>query len=241
MTISPKKILTLIPARGGSKGILRKNVQLLGQAPLVAWSIKAAQATPLLKDIYLSTNDEDIARAGRAAGAEILRRPDRLSQDASTVVSMVDHHLAEFNSRGIGYDYVIYLEPTSPFRTSEEITNCLQKMVAGGYDSVATFAPTLHHPENLLSMGKEGQLSPYDGGKLAVQSGQKTYALSGAVYAFDIKAFQAQRPGGIFFGRKGHIIQTSPAIDIDYPIDLMAARACLPYLDNSFFKDIGLV
>lgn len=237
------KHICIVPARGGSKGIPKKNLAELGKAPLLAWPIRIALATPLIDAVYVSTDCEEIADVGRKEGAQILMRPAELSGDTSTVVSMIHHHLGEFEREGRLPETIIYLEPTSPFRTPEEILQCHSDMMENDLDSVATFASLAFHPTWLLSMDEEQILTPRLPDEDAwnhYDKERQAYALTGGAYVFRVSSFREKNPPGIYFGERGHIIQTSFPVDIDTPLDLSIARLALPLLHNNEFRRLGL-
>jgi len=241
--MSNNNICVIVPARGGSKGIPQKNIKVLGKEPLVCWAIKVAQDLGIVNtsDIYLSTDCAEIENIGRDCGAQIIKRPASLAQDNSTVISMIDHHLALFKSSGHNYDIVVYLEPTSPFRTKEEVLKCIYALKNNNYDSVATFAETSFEIKNLLIEQSDGSLITHPNLEASISSPEKAYVLSGAVYAFSIASYLEHRPTGIYFGNQGHVVQTSPHIDIDEPHDLNKAKNLLYSLIGTYWNKLNLV
>lgn len=116
--MSAVKVLALITARGGSKGLPRKNVLLAGGKPLVAWTVLAALNAESVSRVVLSTDDDEIMAAAEAAGCDVpFRRPSLLASDQASSMDVVIHALGELP----GYDYVMLLQPTSPLRTSADI------------------------------------------------------------------------------------------------------------------------
>ena len=109
-----KKITALIPARGGSKGVPRKNIKLLKGHPLIAYSIAAAKLCPAIERIVVSTDNEEIASIAMSYGAEILMRPDEFAQDSSTDWQVINHFFTNYDE-----DAVAYLRPTTPLRVPE--------------------------------------------------------------------------------------------------------------------------
>jgi CMP-N-acetylneuraminic acid synthetase len=192
----------------------------------------------------LSTDEPRIAEAGKAAGAEVLLRPDEIAQDNSTVTDMLDHHFATLQSEGRLPDYIVYLEPTSPFRTPDLIRQCVDHCLEDGVDSAATFKVENFHPSWLLKEDDAGALHKYAADVQYSQHNSEKdsiYALSGSVYVFSVQSYLTQRPKGIFFGNYRHVIEGEFSIDIDIPLELAIARAMLPRLDDPVFKDIGVV
>jgi CMP-N,N'-diacetyllegionaminic acid synthase len=126
-----KNILAIIPARGGSKGILGKNIREFAGKPLIVHSIEAALQCPLINRTVVSTDDDKIAGISKAHGAQVIKRPDELAVDASLVIDAIRYAVRKFEEEGEAVDIVILLEPTSPFRRMEDIENCLQAGSAG--------------------------------------------------------------------------------------------------------------
>ena len=129
--IDGKKIIAIVPARQGSKGLAKKNIiNFLGK-PLLAWSIEAALQSNYVDRIIVSTDSTEIAGVGEKFGADIpFIRPSYLSEDSSTSVDVICHAI-EFMSEKLGedFDFVILLEPTSPLRTSEDVDLALEKLI----------------------------------------------------------------------------------------------------------------
>lgn len=131
------KILGLIPARGGSKGVPRKNIKLLGKLPLIDYTINAAKESRLLTQIVVSTDDEEIAIAAEVAGVKrAFLRPAELAQDTSTSLEVVQHAIAFFESQHIFFDAVCLLQPTNPFRENGFIDKAIEKFINSEADSL---------------------------------------------------------------------------------------------------------
>ncbi len=131
------RILGIIPARGGSKGVPRKNIKLLGGKPLIAYTIEAALHSQLSK-VIVSTDDEEIAEVSRRYGAEVpFMRPAELASDTASSISMIQHALKTMESlEGICFDGVMLLQPTTPFRLSKDIEDAISIWKEKGSDSV---------------------------------------------------------------------------------------------------------
>jgi CMP-N,N'-diacetyllegionaminic acid synthase len=135
--------IAVIPARGGSKGIPRKNIIDFCGHPLVSWSIAAALRCPLLDGVYVSTDDEEIAAVATRYGASVIRRPAEISGDAASSESALVHacqYLQEGN--GSTPEKILFLQATSPLRTTDELTRALQHFDANGLDSLFSAAQT---------------------------------------------------------------------------------------------------
>ena len=129
-------VLAVIPARGGSKGVPRKNLRPVAGKPLLAWSIEAALGSTRLGRCVVSTEDEEIAAVARAHGAEVLERPRTLASDEASTVAVAQHALVE-----IAADVVVVIQPTSPIRRRGLIDACIERFVEEGADSLGTVHP----------------------------------------------------------------------------------------------------
>ena len=126
-------ILGIIPARGGSKGIPRKNIKPIHGKPLIAWTIESAAESRLLDRFAVSTEDREIAEVAREWGAEVIDRPAELAGDASSSRDVIRHALEV-----TGADTAVLLQPTSPIRDHDLIDRVLEEFIRGGWDSMAT-------------------------------------------------------------------------------------------------------
>ncbi|MEL6141983.1 MAG: acylneuraminate cytidylyltransferase family protein, partial [Bacteroidota bacterium] len=145
MTIQDLNILALIPARGGSKGVPRKNIKQLGGKELLRYSIEFGLACDSLKHVVVSTEDEEIAEISRRAGAEVpFLRPVKLAADHSPTIDTVVHALDFFQDQGVYFDLVCLLQPTVPFRNPADLERALQTMVDRDGDSLISVRPVPH-------------------------------------------------------------------------------------------------
>lgn len=139
------KVLALIPARGGSKGIPNKNIKDLKGKPLIAYTVDAARESGLFDDIIVSTDDEKIAEVAKACGASVpFMRPDDLATDQSPTLPVVQHVIATLAQQGKEYDAVCLLQATSPFRTSQDIIRSIETFQAEQTDSLISVREVPH-------------------------------------------------------------------------------------------------
>ncbi len=127
------RILGVIPARGGSKGIPRKNLRLLCGKPLIQWTIEAARRSGRLERFVVSTEDPEIAQVARACGADVLDRPAALATDEASTLAVLQHAVEALRPT-----VVVVLQPTSPIRSDGLIDRCLERFLAAAPDSLAT-------------------------------------------------------------------------------------------------------
>ena len=158
------KIVALIPARGGSKGVPRKNIKLLGKNPLIAYTIEASLAAYVIDRTIVSTEDEEIAQISQDYGAEIpFMRPAELSGDVVLDFSVIKHcldYLIQINNKP---EILVFLRPTMPLRTSQEIDTAVQMLLENkSADCIRTARPVPYPPYWMKKINSSGYLEPYD-------------------------------------------------------------------------------
>lgn len=155
------RVLGLIPARGGSKGVPRKNTRPLGGKPLLQWTAESALASRMLSAVVLSTEDEVIASVGRTCGLTVrFRRPVELAADDTPTLDVVQHAIRSLDELGDRFDAVCLLQPTTPFRKTSEIDACVELFVASDADAVVSVGrvPPEYNPHWVYFRGPDGSL-----------------------------------------------------------------------------------
>lgn len=143
--MSKPSILCVIPARGGSKGVPRKNIRPIAGRPLIDYTIKAALGSGMIDHVVVSTEDEEIAAVAVQCGAETVKRPMELAVDTALTEPVLMHALETMEASGFKPDFIALIQPTSPFLTSEVIKQAIDKVVNGDFDSCITvFLPHGH-------------------------------------------------------------------------------------------------
>lgn len=230
-----KKILGVITARGGSKGIPRKNIKELCGEPLIAHTIRAAQGSKYLTRCIVSTEDEEIAQVARAHGAEVpFMRPKELAQDVSTSMEVVQHALSWLRNppdgkEGETYDYLMILQPTSPLRTAEDIDTAIEKIVATDADSVISVMELSNFGPRKMHRIEGDTIRPYfDEHEIGKESQRRqdlepVYRRNGAAI-YLTKAELVER--GDLFGKvsRPYIMPRERSVDIDEPVDFELAE-----------------
>jgi len=135
-------VITIIPARGGSKGIPHKNVQILGGKPLIAHSILEAKKSKYTEKVYVSTDNLEIAEVSRKYGAEVIHRPDEFASDTASSESALIHALSEIEKTGSSPDLIVFLQCTSPIRTGGDIDRAIAQLQAENADSLLSVSPS---------------------------------------------------------------------------------------------------
>ena len=226
-------IVGLVTARGGSKGLPRKNVLPLAGKPLIAWTIEAARNSGQLARVILSTDDAEIAQVAREWGAEVpFMRPPELARDQSDHLSVVEHALdwLAANENRIP-DYVLLLQPTSPMRTADDIVAAVALACQHNAKAVVSVTPIKHHPyiaEQILADGTLAHFMPIAGVDIRRQALPPAYALNGAIYLNRPVSLRQDRafvpPGTI-----AYVMPPERSIDIDSAWDLHVVDLILRY------------
>jgi len=224
--------VAVIPARGGSKGIPRKNVALLAGRPLIAYSIEAARRARSVDRVLVSTDDREIAAVAKREGAEApFLRPAALAGDAVPGVDVVLHAvtwLAE--QQGTEPQDVVCLQPTSPLRTAEDVDAAIDLLRANDGDAVVSVTPMEGHPYWAKKVLADGRLADFlDAGRwqrLPRQQLPPAYVLNGAIYAARRAFLVAKRS---YYGDRtyAYVMPTERSLDVDTPWDLYLAGLIL--------------
>lgn len=221
------RTVAIVPARGGSKGIPRKNLAPVAGKPLIAWTIDAARAARGLDRLAVSTDDPEIAAVARALGAEIVMRPAELAADDAPTLPVLRHALAAL---GESPDAVLTLQPTSPLRRAAHIEAALTAFFADAHaDSLVSVidVPHVFHPRSVMKRNDAGYLVPYlDAAQpYRRQDKEAVFARNGAA----IYVTRAARLAEYVFGGKliGFPMDAESSLDIDAPADLALADKIL--------------
>ena len=186
------KVLGLIPARGGSKGIPRKNIKLLGGKPLIAWTIEEAKKSKYIDRLVVSTDDEEIASVARKFGADVpFMRPDELATDSARGIDVVLHALGQLPE----FDVVVLLQPTSPFRIVDDIDGAIERW-REGQQPVVGVTKVSKSPYWMYLLDEQGKLQallPQPAGAENRQELPPTFALNGGVYVASRQQLEEQQ------------------------------------------------
>lgn len=228
-----KKILGIIPARGGSKSIPRKNIKPFWGKPLIAWAIETLQTSGVCDRIVVSTDDEEIAGAAKKFGAEAsFLRPPELAEDTTPTLPVLQHAVQWLKEHEVYEpDYVVLLEPTSVGKQPFHIRDVAQMLLSTGADSVFSVAevPGVLSPYWQLNLDPEGRVSLFTGGQMKKvirrrQDLPKTYYRNSSIYAFRAPLLFGEDPS--FYGEdaRAYITDSKYSLDIDTPEDWSVAE-----------------
>lgn len=224
------KPLAIIPARGGSKGIPHKNIVPLAGKPLLWYTVEAAKKAGIPSErIILSTDDLDIADSAMAAGLAVpYMRPDRLAKDDTPSRDAVLDVMDWADRRGLDYDCVVLLQPTSPLRSAEDIRKTLEAYTPQ-IDMAVTVMPSKANPYyDTFEVAEDGnlQISKGPGTYTRRQDAPQCWQMNGAVYVINPDSIR-RLPLGEMPRRKPVPMPADRSVDIDTPTDLILAEAIL--------------
>lgn len=224
MNINKSKIIAIIPARGGSKGIPGKNVKALNGKPLINYTIENALKSKYLSMVFVSTDDHLIADISRNCGANIIERPDKLATDDSSTIDTIYHTIdtikSDYNS-----DIVVLLQPTSPLRNVNDINAAIKLFLDMDCDSVISMCKVEHPPYWYFKVDNDN-LQPLfgaEGLKMRRQELPDVYRPNGAIYISTIK--NLYKNNGFYCDKiVPYIMPPERSVDIDEEIDFMLAE-----------------
>jgi len=227
------RIIGVIPARGGSKSIPRKNIAPLLGKPLVAYTIEAALASRLLTDVVVSTEDEEIAKVCSGLGAQVpFIRPAELATDTALSLPVIQHAVREMEARRDKlYDIVVMLQPTTPLRQALDIDAGIQLLMDTCADSVISVVDVGgHHPFRMKRVVGDGRLINFiDQGFEDLRPRQQlppVYIRSGALYIAKRYVIMEQNTFGGMDSR-AYVMSVERAVNIDGELDLVVAEYLL--------------
>ncbi len=224
------KILAVIPARGGSKGLPRKNVLEISGKPLIAWTAGEAKKARGITRLICSTEDDEIAAAAAAAGCEVpFKRPPELASDTARTAQVVMHAVKFFENKGERFDAVMCLQCTTPLRTSSDIEAAIKLYEGSGAKSLVSVCEVSESPYWMYTIDAGGKLSKLIDSDYSSQSRQghpKVFRPNGAIYLIDIQAFE--RTGSFYDPVPvAFVMDVRNSVDIDYEIEFKLAECLL--------------
>lgn len=228
---SKKNFICVVPARSGSKGLKNKNLQKINGIPLVLWPINAAKKVKFIDKIILSSNSKKILNLAKKKNISFDLRPQKLSTDKSSTYSVIENILKK--KKYSKYQYIICLEPTSPFTTAEEINKSIRMFLKKKAESLISIAESNQaNPNFLFYKNNKNIINPYLKRKkykhLRRQDIKPTFFPEGSLYISKVKDFLKNKG---FFGKKtlGYVIPKFYNLEIDDRTDLNIARSIAKY------------
>ena len=222
-----KKMLAIVPARGGSKGVARKNIRELGGKPLLEWTLDAALNSDFIDKVVVSTECCEVANVATAFGIDMpFMRPPRLSRDDTAVADVVEHVLSSLDEQ---YEDVVLLQPTSPFRNNTHITDALRAYYKSDARSLVSVCRSEKSPYWMYTINEERLLKPlltFEGLLKRRQDLPAVYQLNGAIYVVNVPLFLNKKEF-VYCDTVPYVMDHSSSLDIDTLMDFQIAEAML--------------
>jgi CMP-N-acetylneuraminic acid synthetase len=193
-----RTVIGIIPARGGSKGLLRKNILPLLGKPLISWTIEQSLSSKYFDRIIVSSDDEEIADIAKHHGADVpFMRPKELSEDITPMMDVIFHAINFFKDKDIFFDYIALLEPTSPLRNIDDIDNAIKELIEHQTEAdslVSVGEVHLEHPAIMKNI-VDGYVKPYEADKTVFrrQDLNKVFFPYGVIYLSKTEEFIKQK------------------------------------------------
>ncbi|WP_135081516.1 acylneuraminate cytidylyltransferase family protein [Terasakiella sp. SH-1] len=223
-----QKVLAVITARGGSKGLPGKNIRNLAGKPLIAWSIEQAQNSKIIDHCIISTDCPDIAHVAKQWEGNIpFMRPKQLGTDEATTMDVLHHVMSNVYEH---YDYIVLLQPTSPLRTFDDIDGCIRKCIDTNTPACVSVCKVDKSPMWMFRMNNDkGELSPFSSGENIPSRRQDTeqlWSLNGAVY---VAQWEWLKNNDSFISNKtvGYAMTSAHSIDIDTELDFKIVESLI--------------
>lgn len=226
-----KKVLYIIPARGGSKGIPGKNIKPMGGIPLICRSIDIARKFADDEDICVTTDSDEIINVVRQHGMEVpFKRPDYLATDTASSHDVLIHALDFYKERGVNYDWLVLLQPTTPFRKVEDLRKMLD-MMTDDIDMVVSVKLAETNPYyNCFAVDEQGYLRRFIKPQTEMNGRQSKkpliYEKNGSIYIVNVHSLRKQKMGN-FEKVRYYEMNKVYSIDLDEPLDWIFAEAVL--------------
>lgn len=230
--IGKYSVTALIPARGGSKRLPRKNIKLLSDKPLIAWSIEAAKASKYIDRVVVSTDDEEIKQVSEQYGAEVpFLRPEHLSNDHASSFDVIKHAIV-FLGLDQTNELIVLLQPTSPLRLVSELDTALEFFIAKNAKGIVSISETEHSPMWSNTLPEDGCMSDFIRSEVQGKRSQDLptfFRLNGSIYIYETLSLLEQAK--IFFDEHVYGFETSleTAVDIDTPLDFLVAETIMKH------------
>ena len=236
--INGKRVLAIIPARGGSKGLPRKNIMDLAGKPLIVWSIEAAKESQYIDRCIVSTDDKEIATLSRKYGGDVpFMRPAEYALDQTSSMDVIEHAIEHLEALGQTFEYTILLEPTSPLREKQDIDQAL-RILEDNRDSAAAIVGVCKsesgHPAFSATINSAGLLKPFQGEAFRVLRRQDItdlYFFEGTIYISDTNHLLNTKS---FYTKKTmpYIVPRWKSIEIDDLYDIIIAASVISNIEK---------
>ena len=223
--LNGKTFLAIIPARGGSKRLPRKNVLDLAGKPLIAWSIEAGLKSKYIDKVIVTSDDDEILGIAKQYGSETIKRPNELASDTATSFDALKHTINNTNS----YDYIILLQPTSPLRDFKHIDDAIELLESKKADAIVSVTQMDHSPLWSNTLPDNGNMNSFlrdDVKNSRSQDLEKYYILNGAIYICKTDRLLDEKSFFIEDNIFAYLMDRKSSVDIDEEMDFILTE-CL--------------
>lgn len=223
-----KTFLAIIPARGGSKRLPRKNVLELCGKPLIVWSIEAGLKSKYIDKLIVTSDDEDILSISKKYGASIIKRPEELASDTATTFDAIKHTIDNLEK----YDYIVLLQPTSPLRNEKHLDEAIEHLEQKNADAVISVCEMDHSPLWCNTLPENGSMQNFLKEEVLNKRSQdldKYFRLNGAIYICKIDKFLNNK--GFFLKENiyAYLMSKEDSTDIDDEFDFLMTEYIMKY------------
>lgn len=221
--LNKQTFLAIIPARGGSKRLPRKNILDLAGKPLIAWTIEAGVKNKYIDKVAVTSDDDEILEISKRYGAEIIKRPEALASDTATTFDAIKHAIDHLEA----YDYIVLLQPTSPLRNFSHINESIELLYTKNADAIISVCEMDHNPLWSNVLPKDGDMSHFLRDEIKNKRSQdleKYYRINGAIYICNTKRLLNEKSFFLHDNIFSYIMDRESSIDIDEEIDLIIAK-----------------
>jgi len=221
-----KRILAIIPARGGSKRLKKKNILNLGSKPLVSWTIEASINSKYVDETVVTSDLDEVLNIARTYGLTPLKRPTSLAQDTTTSVDVVIHTINLYKE----FDYIILLQPTSPFRTYKHIDEAIESLFKKNADAIISVCESEHSPIWSSTLDKSLCMENFMDKKYLNRRSQNLdvfYRLNGAIYICNVKQLLKEKTLFIKKNIFAYEMSQEDSVDIDTKLDFLVAQVII--------------
>ena len=223
MSVNKSKFLAVIPARGGSKGVPKKNIRVLGELPLIAYSINVAKDCSFIDLIVVSTDDDEIKAIAKSYGVDVIDRPSALSTDDARTEDALLHALDFLEDKGMLFEYILVLEPTTPFRKVNTINKACLKIASKKWSSILSVCETT---KVIGKLSNEAFLPTFPDAPRRRQERDALYEECGVIYACSVRYMRENKTlvskewGAV-------VVDKLEALDINDEIDFAIVEGAL--------------
>lgn len=227
------RILGIIPARGGSKGVPGKNIRKFDGKPLIAYAIETGKKSKFLSELVVNTEDEEISRISEEYNCRVIKRPVEFASDTSNVVESVLDTLQKFEAENTFFDAVLLLQPTAPLRTAKDVDNAIEILESEDTDAVISMVSVGdHHPARMYRIeGGEAKCEMPEFETTRRQDLPERYIRNGCIYLIKIATLKKEKT---FMPKSKavYVMNAEWAVNIDTEMDVVIMNALIEKWNN---------